>query len=265
VAGLLLVGFFVYLGFPYERMRETLAARLEAATGAQIEIQELGPRLQLAGPGFETRGLRATLQDGAVVRLDRALLRPAWALSWLRGDPALYAELEGPSGEAAGTAVVTGTRSWSGNLRNLDLAQVPVASFVPGARLSGRADARVDLEFAAEGPQGTVTFEAREGSLTLPDVPAPLPYARSVGELVFGGEHLLEVKSLELEGPLLSGKARGTVGRAPDFDSAPLELELEFEAQPAIRTAVQASGVRFGRDGMAKVRIGGTPNRTVVR
>jgi type II secretion system protein N len=258
LAGAVLVLFFVYLGFPYERLADRVAAQAGLALGARVEVEAVGPKLTWAGPGFEARGVAIRWPGERRLQLDRVVLRPAWSLTWLRGVPALHADLEGPLGRVDG--VWTRDGSFAGEVRGLDLRAVPFDAFWNGGAPQGRVDARADLRWSEAGPEGELHFEASDGSLSLPDLPMPLPYASCRGELRFGGESLVSVESFALDGPLLTVAGRGSVGHAPHFDSAPLHLELELEAkQPAVQSMLRSAGVRVARNGSAAVKLAGTP------
>jgi uncharacterized protein YhdP len=99
VAAIVLVGVFVFLGFPYGALGDRISTEIQIATGARIDFQDIGPSFQLAGPGLEATGIRATLVDGQAYQIERAMLRPAWSLAWFRGMPALYVEIESELGE----------------------------------------------------------------------------------------------------------------------------------------------------------------------
>ena len=85
LAGVLLVGFFIHRGFPYDRLRAPIAAELSRAMGREVAIREVGPTFQLAGPGLVAHDARVSWGDGETLRIERAAVRPAWSLSWLRG------------------------------------------------------------------------------------------------------------------------------------------------------------------------------------
>jgi type II secretion system protein N len=264
LAGLVLVLFFVYLGFPYDPLASRVAAEAGIALAARVDIREVGPRVGLAGPGFEARGVRVTWPGSAPLEIERLAVRPAWSLAWLRGDPAIHAELEGAAGSLEGVWRSSG--GWEGEVRDLDLSAVPLERLLPGLAPQGRLDARVDLSWRDAAPQGAVAFEATEGSLLLPDVPMPLPYARCRGELVFGNGALLSVESFALEGPLLSASASGRIGHAERFASAPLQLELQLSAvQPALQPLLRSAGVSLDRQGSASLRLTGTPGAPQLR
>jgi type II secretion system protein N len=265
LAGLLLVLFFVYLGFPYDQLGDFLAARLGRAAQGRVTIQNVTPKLALAGPGIEATGVRVVRSDGELLRIDRARLRPAWSLAWLRGDPALHAEIEAPLGAANGTLILGDGRAWAGDLRGVDLSRLPIGSVWPGAALSGQVDATLDVALREQRPVGSCSFEARQGSLSLSTLPLDLPFETIRGDLQLGGTRLVEVQALHLEGPLLSADLTGSIGEAEAFADAPLRLVAELAADPPVRDALSQSGVRFGRNGKAKLRITGTPSQPSLR
>jgi type II secretion system protein N len=264
LAAALLTLFFVYLGFPYERLAGLVSAQAGRALGARVDVQSVGPALTWAGPGFEARGIGIRWDGNRRLQLDRALMRPAWSLAWLRGVPAFHTELEGPPGRVAG--VWTRDGSFAGDVEGLDLRAVPFDVFWSGDAPQGRVDAQADLRWSAAGPEGELRFEAREGSLTLPDVPMALPYESCRGELVFGGDSLVALESFALDGPLLAVAGKGSVGHAPRFSAAPLRLELELEArEPMVQSMLRSAGVRVARDGSAAVVLAGTPGTPQLR
>lgn len=257
VAGMLLTGFFMYLRFPYERLVDSVAATLEQQQGVRLEVASVGPRLQWLGPGIAADGVRLTPPGGTPLAFERVAFRPAWSLSWLLARPAVFATLRGSFGEAAGTFTLGRPESWQGELRGLDLAQLPL-SLGPGVSLAGKADCDVDLRFAEQGPEGRVHFTASQGTLTHPQLPMPVPFQEAQGDLVLGGQQTLTIERFELHSALMSGTLSGSVGRAPDPMAAPLHLEAELTAAPAIRGALNAQGVSIGRDGKVSLRILGT-------
>jgi type II secretion system protein N len=265
LAGVLLVAFFIYWGFPYDRLATRIEMEAGRALDARVEIQEIGPRLALLGPGFQARGVRALWRDGRTLELDRAAVRPAWSLSWLRGHPALYAELEGPPGALSGTWSRDG--AWQGELDDVDLSALPLATVLPGAGAQGRLNADVDLRVKDALPEGTVTFQAHSGSLQLPNLPMPIPFETLEGDLVFGDESSrVQVNSLSLSGPVLSASGQGTVGRAERFAQAPLDLSLEIQArQEGVQSLLRSAGLQLDRKGSARLRISGSVRAPQVR
>lgn len=262
VAGILLTGFFLYRGFPYERLGERAAAYGRQA-GFEVTFQDIAPRLSIAGPGLEATGVRVAGRSAAPWPVDRALVRPAWSLSWLKGQPAVFSEVETPMGAATGTVTLGGDTAWNGDLAAVDLARLPLGE--AAGMLRGTADARLDLTFTESGPVGPVEFEAVDGSLTLPEVAMPVPYEKLTGQLLLGDGNYAQIESLLLEGPLLTASITGTVGRAPTLGAAPLRLEAKISAQPALVPALKSLGLRVSRDGKATIRVAGTVSRPQYR
>jgi type II secretion system protein N len=264
VAGVLLFLFFLHLGFPYDRLAGRVAALLGRATHSEIEIAMLAPKLSLGGPGISATGVRAVTRDGTRIELERAFLRPAWSLAWLRGNPAVYLDLASSLGEAKGVATLR-VPGFHGTLRGIDLARLPLEGALPGAALSGKADLDLDLELAEGRPRGETRLAAGEGSLALPGLPMELPFSSLAAELAFGGARIAEISSLNLKGPLLSATAKGKLGQAEQIAAAPLQLDVELTAQPAIAGSLQAVGISTGPDGKAHFQITGTPAQPIVR
>ncbi len=89
VAGVVLTGFFVYMGFPYGRLAENLGREIEGGANLQIRYGEIGPQIHWLGPGVAATDF-SVISDGVEsVRLDELSLRPAWSLSWFRGVPSI--------------------------------------------------------------------------------------------------------------------------------------------------------------------------------
>jgi hypothetical protein len=233
---------FLHLGFPYDRLAGPVAQRLGQATGMQIQIGALEPRLSLGGPGLDAMAVTATPLGGRPIRLERAFLRPAWSSAWLHGDPALHLDLTG-----------------------VELASLPLAAALPGSSLEGRAEIGLDLVLAGEGSQGRSRFDARDGSLGLPGLPMPLPFTRFEGELRYGGESLVEIEDASLTGPLISLLLKGRLGRGATALSSPLQLDLEYTAQPELQAPLAAAGIALSPDGKGKLQITGTPGSPEIR
>jgi type II secretion system protein N len=266
LACVLLTLFFLFLGFPYDRLGERLAAELSRGSGTQLSFQELGPYVSLAGPGFEATGARITTADGIRLQLDRARLRPAWSLAWLRLTPAVHLDLKGPPGRIIGVVSLGQAPGFAGRLEAIDLAQLPKNLIAPGAVLAGTLDAVVDLRAGSPGPQGNISLSAREGSLGAPDLlPMAVPFDELSASLRLGDGAFLEVESLETQSSLFSAQVSGTVATAPSFATAPLNLQVKLQTNPAFRGALEGLGIRLSRDGKANLRIRGTPTAPVVR
>jgi type II secretion system protein N len=265
VAGVLLVSLFIYRGFPYDKLGDRIKAETQRAGAVRIDFQDVGPSLHLAGPGIEATGVRATLSNGETFRFERTMLRPAWSLAWLRGAPAVYAEIESEAGNAVGTFILGETGGWSGDLEQVDVGKLPLSQFAHIGTLDGLLEASVDILLGEQGPEGSMTFEARDGAIGLADFPMQIPFEKLSGELLFGDDAYVAVERLNLEGPMMSAGVTGNVLQAASFSEAPLRLEIEIEAKPAIGAAMQSAGIRIGRNGKAKARITGTVAKPKVR
>ncbi len=264
-AALVLTTFFFVLSFPWDRLGESTAARIGALIGADVAVGHLGTTW-LPLPGFRASGVRVRWSDGRNLELDQASVRPAFSLAWLRGRPALYVGLAAPLGSARGTLVPAGPPAFAGHLGVPALARLPLQRFAPDLALDGRAEAQVDLRLLPDGPRGEARVEARDGSIALPGVVVALPYTSVRGDLGFTDAALVEVRSFSLEGPMLSADVKGSVGRAPTLQLAPLDLELHVQVRDAsLRPMLAGAGLRLGPDGSATVHLRGTPQRPLVQ
>lgn len=262
---LLLTASFVVHGLPWSSAAVRLAAALSRATPLAVTIAELGPHLSPLGPGLAARGVRIAAPDGTALHIDALHVRPAWSLAWLRLRPALrvFAALAG--GHLDGTLVLGPGIGFRGALAELDLAQLPVGALWPGAALAGRLAATFDLAAGAQGPEGPISLEAREGHASLPGLPVPLAFETATGTLAFGGDAWLRVDALELAGPDLRASLTGTLGGAEELAQAPLALAIDLDAEPSLREPLAALGLPLRPDGRARLRIGGTPARPEVK
>ena len=121
-AGLALTGFFTYLRFPYRDVADSVTARIERSTGLRIDVAEVGPGLQLLGPGITALGVRVTQHSGVTLTFDRIRVRPAWSLAWFTGRAAFFTDLETPLGAARGTlGLGRQPLRWWGELEDLEL------------------------------------------------------------------------------------------------------------------------------------------------
>ncbi len=265
VAGVLLVAFFIYLGFPYHKLGDRIATEIQRSSGVRIDFEDIGASLQLVAPGIEATGVRATLSDGSSYRIERAMLRPAWSLAWFRGTPAVYAEVESELGGAAGTLLLGEAGGWSGELSQVAVGRIPIPPLEAVGNIDGRLDATIDLVLAEAGPEGSIEFAATEGSVGLAKFPMDIPFETLSGELSFGGEAFISIERLELDGPMLTASLTGKVLQAASFAQAPMRLEAKLTAEPDLRPAFKNAGVRVDREGNSKVRITGTVESPMVR
>jgi len=258
-AGVLLVAFFMLRGFPYVELGDWVANRIERNHGIQLSIGDVGPTLQFAGPALEATDLRAKFPDRPRQRIDRALIRPAWSLSWFVGDPTFHVEFESASGRAEGLLRWNGVTSWFGTIRDARPELAPIADWIPTGGLAGLLEATLDISMTELGPEGVIEFSARDGSLLLPGLPAaPIPFESLTGTLSLGGDAYATLTSLRFEGPLASGSGSGKIGRHEPLEQAPIGFEFDFVIKTEPARAVRAGGVKVQPGGEALAKISGT-------
>jgi type II secretion system protein N len=265
LAAVALTFVLMVLRFPYDRLALFVAQRVEQSTGARISLGPVSLALVRFAPGIGASGVQITQSDGTRIDLDRLAVRPALALAWLKGVPALAIEVESPRGAASGVITFGDAPGYSGTLRDVDLEQLPQQRIGAPLRVNGHADADVDVTLREAGPEGEVSFEARDGMVTHPNLPLPMPFQTLTGDVELGGETWARIPKLELSSPLATGHATGAVGRGPQFASAPLKLEIDLTVSGAVQGSLRSQGVAVANDGKIHVNVSGTPARPVVR
>jgi type II secretion system protein N len=174
-------------------------------------------------------------------------------------------ELDAELGRVAGVVTLGAEPGFQGRVEDLDLARMPSDAAWPGLSLSGRARVDLDLRATGAGALGGAILHAEQGSIQTADLPLPIPFEELDGELLFGNGNLLEVSSLTLSGPMFSAQLSGTVGQAASSASAPLDLQLDYQVQRAMRSVFQQAGLELDRDGKGQIRIRGTPSSPELR
>jgi len=266
LASLLLVAIFALILFPYGRFREIAAARLGQATGASVSLDELSGGLSIGGPCLTAANLSLRWPDRQELLLERAEIRPAWSLSWMRGEPALHLDVMGPAGSATGTLWPGASLAFAGELRGIDPALLPVGRLADPPPVLGRVDAEIDLRQGSTGPIGSIRFESWDGSVALPHLPLGIPFQEARGEIRRSDSGAITVRGFELSGPMLSASLEGTIAPSGRRDEGALDLQGDLtEADPALRSMMQPYGFRFDSTGAARFRVSGTVSRPVLR
>lgn len=266
IAAFLLIGFFVFLRFPFDRFQGSVATSASQMLGAQVEIGRLDPAFTLGGPGFEARDVRIRWPDGHKALVSKATLRPAWSLSWLAGTPSFHLHAESDLGGVDGAFVIGDAPRFGGRLEAVELGRLPLASMLRGADLDGRLDLDGDLELTPKGLIGEARFESRDGSIAAQQLPVAMPYERLDGEVRFNEDGSIELIGVELEGPMVSARIEGGTGPSPTVFLAPLEIDVRLEVRdPNLRPAMQATGIRLEADGTADLRIRGNMTAPEIR
>jgi type II secretion system protein N len=266
VASLALVLCFVLILFPYGRFREITIGQLAHATGASVSMEDLEGGLSVGGPSLLATNLHLRWPDRGELLLERARARPAWSLSWLRGDPALHVEMAGPAGELAGTVWPGPGFAFAGRVREVQLSLLPLEHLVDPPPILGRLDAEIDMRTGPEGPTGEVRFRSWEGSLALPQLPFGIPYENAHGVLERSESGSLTVREFELSGPMLSASAQGSIEASDPPEQGALDLEIDLlVVEPALRSMIQPYGIRLDPEGAGHLRVTGTVSHPILR
>lgn len=268
VAAVLLTAFFVFLGFPYDLLALRISDELERNLDVRVRIGELSPHLGLFGPGIEASEVLASREGQPSFVVQELVLRPAWSLAWLRGNPAVHLDVVSDLGSGSGTVVLGDRGGFEGTLDAVRLEQLPLESLA-ALDLHGSLGATIDLRRAGidvgGGYEGFVDFDVREGSLRSEGLPLALPFDRLFGRLDFGGESYAKVSGVQLEGPLLAGTIEGEVGHGPAPGREPLALDVAFEVRDPGLAGMFTSLGRPGSDGRRRLSVTGTLSRPMVR
>ncbi len=260
LAFIALTSFFIFLRFPYDAVMENVSVQVEEAMNVELRVDDVELEFGFLIPGFAFENVYTRLADGTEYDLDYLFVRPAWSLSWFSANPSLFLEVDSAVGSFFGTITIGSEKRWDGSVRDVDLDALPFLKPSDGSiALSGLLSAEGDLNLAEEGLTGDLTFEVKDGSVKLDSLPMGLPYDSLGGSLTLGGEHRVEIESLNLEGPMLTAEISGTVGQADDIEQAELDLAMKFsEVQKNLIPMVKAFGISVGTDGAADMKIKGT-------
>jgi type II secretion system protein N len=264
-AGAVLTLLFLLLGFPYDLFAGRISEALSRASGVPVRLAHVGPYLSPFGPGLELGGLDTSLPDGARIAIERARVRPAWALSWLRAAPALRLDVAGPSGRIAGVATLGRAPGFCGRIAALDLEALPRSLLWPDASLRGTLDADVDLRGPADAPHGRVDLQGHAGNVGVPGVPIAIPFDELRASVVLGDDPRIDLESLTIESPLYSARAHGRLGAAPRLGAARLDLNIEIDAQPDFRPLLESLGLQPDPAGRVRLHVTGTPDAPQLR
>lgn len=264
LGGLLLVACFVAIGFPYERLAPRLERAIEGATGADVLVQRLRPRIALAGPVIEAKYVTFWPGTARETRIKRLRFRPALSLRALRGEPAFYVSARSNFGRGAGTLSLGAEPGFDGSFEDLDLGSPLFEELLP-LQLTGRGSVEADVALPAAGPRGHLAWTLRDGSLGHGAVPLAIPFRELRGR-VEARDGVLDVQALELDGPMLSATASGTIGRPGAGKSPPLDLRVKLTGvAPELREILRSVGVRTASDGSAAFQLVGTASLPEVR
>jgi type II secretion system protein N len=256
---LLVLVFFVLL-FPWDRLRGSLEQAASGALGAEVRIG----RLSGSPLGMRLDDVRVRRPGAPAFSLGMVRVRPALSFAWLRGVPALAVQAEAWGARTSGTALLDPEApGFDGRVEDLDPTALPPGLLTDEPPWIGAVDADVDLVMRPAGPQGRLAFEGADGAVSMPGLPFALPYDRVQGAVDLGDAGIA-IEGLDLEGPMLSAAADGSVGPG-DPTRAPVDLTLTVRrADPAIRTLLDRLGIPLGANGDGRMRIEGSLSSPVV-
>ena len=265
IAALALILLFTYLRFPFDQFGPAISSQLGQMTRSEVRIADIEPVMTWAGPGMVASGVDFIQSGGPPIAIDRLMIRPAWSTRWLRSGPTLKLEIESPLGSAGGLLTLGDAPTWVGQIEVADLAVLPRAAG-SSIGLTGSLSANADLRLLDGRAAGPVQFEATSGSFSHPEIPIPVEFERLQGELIFGGQALVELKELQLDGPIIAADIGGVIlapspGREPRLD---IEVLMEVKSAP-LKAMMRGMGLRLDRSGRTAFKLGGTPSRPVTR
>ncbi len=256
LAALFLTSFFILLGFPYDRLADLLAVKVESALDVRLDIGDTNLRLGLFGPGFEFTDVTIGLSSGEDVQLASALIRPAWSLSWFSGEPEIFIAADSPFGRARGTLRGGGAPRWQGEVLGLDVKRLPFYDPDEGLNLEGVVDVDGDLTLAAGSMIGNLDFDVSDGVLGHPMLPAIIPFQRFSGALELGGDYLVALHDVTLSGDDTSLQIQGSIGAN---EPRPLDIDITIdELEASMKMIMQAMGAKLAENGPTQIHIGGT-------
>jgi type II secretion system protein N len=255
-AAALLLLVFAAARFPYARLLPPLLDSARAATGAEIDVADLGLGLGLAGPHVVASGVRVRWPAAPELQFDAVRVRPAWSLAWLTGTPRWHVDAAGAPGAFRGE-VAPGRVA--GEWREVDTAALPWMLLGSLAPLHGRVSGEVDLAQSDGAWQGSAELTGTEGSVDLPGLPVAIPFVALAARLEVTPA-VVRLSSARIEGPLVTANVAGTAtAEGGAFSAWPLDLAVEIESvDPALRGYLGPLGIPVEGNGRAKVRVTGT-------
>jgi len=183
LAAAALLGVLIAARFPYQRLLGPLLAGASAATGAQIEVGEVGLSLGWSGPRLVARDLRLSWPGAAALSLAAVRVRPAWSPAWLSGVPLWHVEATGDPGTFRG--VVASDRV-AGQWSAIDVDALPWILLGSTPPLHGRVSGEADLARQDGAWRGSAKLQGAGGSVDLPGLPVAIPFEALEAHLDLG-------------------------------------------------------------------------------
>ena len=265
ILAFVLVLSFVFLGFPYEDLLPAASRELGNMTGGEARIGAIEPEITRGGPGFALREVSLVQDSGESFDLDHLRVRPAWSTRWFQGEPAFFIDLMSSLASLEGTYTLGESPGFSGELAVPDMAGLPL----PGddtISLAGALEARGELVMGGGQPVGRIEFEAESGSATHPSLPMTIEFDFLRGQVEMGGEAWLTLDEIDMDGPIFSAKADGSVARPGGNRPAMLDIAVQLQVKNApFRVLVSGLGIPIDRNGRTAFTLGGSLQNPTLR
>jgi type II secretion system protein N len=247
---------FLAARFPYRRLLPPVLEAARAATGAEVDVADVGLGLGFGGPHVVASGVRLRWPAAPELSLEAVRVRPAWSFAWLSGSPVWYVDASGALG--AFTGEVAADRV-AGEWRDVDTEALPWVLLGSVAPLHGRLSGDVDLAQSNGAWQGSAALSGGEGSVDLPGLPVAIPFIALEAQLAVAPAQVTLSRG-RIEGPLVTANVGGTASAdGGGFSAWPLDLAVEIErVDPALRGYLGPLGIPVDVEGRATVRVTGT-------
>ena len=258
--GIVLTLFFVYLGFPYERLAENVAAQVASRSEMTMRFGGAGPQLTWLGPGFELEEVVLVPNRGQAIPLGDVVIRPAWSISWFRGVPAAHIGVSSEPMEASLAIWLDSPMHIEGSIKEFNLVGLTQAGSLNRADLKGFVELEFDLAGSGVDPwQGSVQIRAKNGSFTPPDLGTPIPFESFDSAVILPGDGFIQVESARLDGPALNASGQGRIAWTPEKGTGALDFDFDLEIlEPGLPAKLRIAKIPVDQAGKGKLRIGGT-------
>ena len=270
LAAILLTLFFVYLGFPYDRLTRYALRGVDQNQGLQVLVGSASPSVAWLGPGIALRDVVIVPSNNPRIHLDRVELRPAWSFSWFRAVPAVHASIEAPSGDIDATVQLENPLRLTGTFTLVDARELPLPERTPEIPLRGEVKIEFDVSGSLDnsgGPwEGTLKLTSEGGSVAFSGFPVAIPYDELESLVRLGGDQLLAIEVGRMDGPLVSATLSGSI-RGERLDPAGvLDLELITQSNDeSVHKAMRDLGFDVDGGGQANLRLEGTLAKPLLR
>jgi len=266
VLGIVLTSIFFLASLPWHALRETLARTFEAKLGCPIELGTVS--ISFLGPfpalGIFDSYLKPTGREP--IRIELLRIRPAFAPSWLRGNPAIRIQVRSSLGHGISTVLLGEPRGAKGSVQDVDFTQLRSLELPFPVPVDGIGNANFNVLLRPNGVDGGLSLVARKGMLRIPQIPFPIGFDQLQAVLHFKGRDGIEILSLAFEGSGALVHAHGDLVADPQHRS-PLRANLLVEAQLHERglwPLAQRIGLSVGPDGSAQFVLSGPLTRLQV-